>query len=279
MNARGGPRRGAKAARRSAIALPADYHLHSLYSDGQAEAATMIARVRALALPEAGISDHLVPVALDDGFGTPYDRLGEYMAAARAEAAASPSPLLVGLEIDYSPETLEEVRGLLELHRPDYVIGSIHFVHGFAHDLPDGLDGYAGSTRDLWLSYYELLSGLARARVCDVLGHADLVKKFGRLPARDAVVVRAARSALKLAARNGMAIELNTAGWRDPVGEQYPSLPLLAYARELGMPLTFGSDAHAPDTVAYEFSLAVRIARAAGYVTWLRLSDRRQVPL
>ena len=261
------------------MSLPADYHMHSTFSDGRADPVRMLERAHALGLPGAGLSDHLVPVVLDDGFGTPHDRLAEYMEAARAAAAAAPIPVAVGLEIDYSPETLGEVRALIELHRPDYVIGSIHFVHGFAHDLPDGLEGYTGTTRELWIDYFGLLEGLAGCGVCDLLGHADLVKKFGRLPARDAEVVRAARSAFKRAARKGLAIELNTGGWRDPVGEQYPSLALLAHARELGLPLTFGSDAHVPDQVGHEFARAVAVARAAGYTSWLRLTDRRQVAL
>lgn len=259
------------------MSLPADYHTHTLFSDGRDGPASMIARAAELGLAGCGLSDHLVPVSLDDGFGTPYDRVAEYMETVRA--AAAPVPVLVGLEIDYSPETIDEVRALVDLHRPDYVIGSIHFVHGFAHDLPDGLDGYTGTMHELWEEYFGLLDGLAGCGVCDVLGHVDLVKKFGRAPVRDAGLVRAARSALKRAARNGLAMELNTGGWRDPVGEQYPSSALLAHARELGVPLTFGSDAHTVGAVGHEFPRAVAVARAAGYTSWLRLSDRRQVAL
>jgi len=41
-----------------------------------------------------------------------------------------------------------------------------------------------------------------------------------------------------------MSIELNSAGFRKPIGEAYPSLELLELAYEKNIPITFGSDAH-----------------------------------
>ena len=43
-----------------------------------------------------------------------------------------------------------------------------------------------------------------------------------------------------------MAAELSSAGWRKPVGEQYPAEPLLARFAAHGVPFTTASDAHRP---------------------------------
>jgi histidinol-phosphatase (PHP family) len=56
------------------------------------------------------------------------------------------------------------------------------------------------------------------------------------------------------AVASGMAAELNSAGWRKPVGEQYPAAPLLESFVARGVPLTTASDAHHLDHVAYRAS-------------------------
>jgi histidinol-phosphatase (PHP family) len=77
-----------------------------------------------------------------------------------------------------------------------------------------------------------------------------------------------------------MAIEVNTAGLRQPqVGETYPAAAVLERACRLGIPVIFGSDAHRPADVGAGFAQAVACARAAGYESTLRLSDRAQVGL
>ena len=44
-----------------------------------------------------------------------------------------------------------------------------------------------------------------------------------------------------------------------------PSRPLLRLAFQIGVPITFGSDAHTPEEVGMNFAEAVQLARAAGY--------------
>jgi len=52
------------------------------------------------------------------------------------------------------------------------------------------------------------------------------------------------------AVRSGMAAELSSAGWKKPVGEEYPAPPLLKRFVERGVPLTTASDAHTLPDVA-----------------------------
>jgi histidinol-phosphatase (PHP family) len=47
-----------------------------------------------------------------------------------------------------------------------------------------------------------------------------------------------------------MAAELSSAGWRKPVGEEYPAPPLLTRFVDRGVPLTTASDAHSLPDVA-----------------------------
>ena len=73
------------------------------------------------------------------------------------------------------------------------------------------------------------------------------------------------RSVFEIAADKGICLELNSAGLRYKVHEIYPSLHLLKMARQAGMRITFGSDAHKPADVGADFAAALELAKAAGY--------------
>ena len=261
--------------------LPADYHLHTALSDGEGCAADLVARAVELGLPEIGVTDHVIGSSVDDGTGVGHERLDTYVAGVRfAQPPAKTLRVLVGMEVDYTPDTLDEVASLIERHRPDYVIGSVHLVAGFAFDDPRYIHEYRRlDLEDLWSAYFDAVAEAAASGLFDVIGHVDLIKKFGLRPALTRRVVAAAERALRATADVGAALELNTSGWRHAAGEQYPSLALLRRARCLDIPLTFGSDAHEPRLVGAGFAPAVAVARAAGYRSWLRLSDRREIEL
>jgi histidinol-phosphatase (PHP family) len=80
-----------------------------------------------------------------------------------------------------------------------------------------------------------------------VLAHPDLIKVAGHRP--DAPEEWWDRLA-EAAATSNMAAEVSSAGWRKPVKEQYPAVPLLERLVARGVPLTTASDAHRLDHVA-----------------------------
>jgi len=71
-----------------------------------------------------------------------------------------------------------------------------------------------------------------------------------------------------------VAIELNTAGLRKECKEIYPSPRIVHMAAQLGVPITFGSDAHAPNEVGLNFAEAVQLARRAADAATARTKDR-----
>ena len=98
-------------------------------------------------------------------------------------------------------------------------------------------------------------------------------KKFNIRPRQDcAPLYRPFLDAVKKA---NIAIELNTAGLRKDCREIYPSRALLELAGQRKVPITFGSDAHAPGEVGLAFGQAVALARSVGYSHCRRFSQRR----
>jgi histidinol-phosphatase (PHP family) len=93
------------------------------------------------------------------------------------------------------------------------------------------------------------LEELAASGACDVLAHPDLIKVAGYVPNAPAEWWDRMAEAASL---SGMAAELSSAGWRKPVREQYPAVPLLERFVARGVPLTTASDAHRLEQVADE---------------------------
>ena len=86
---------------------------------------------------------------------------------------------------------------------------------------------------------------------------------------------------LETARDHGVAIEINTAGLRKTCRELYPSPAILRMAADLGVLLTFGSDAHAPEEVGADFDRALALARSVGYRETCRFTqrEREMIPL
>jgi histidinol-phosphatase (PHP family) len=257
-----------------------DYHMHTALSDGEGDMDAFVARAEALGLAELGFSDHLVPRAVDEeGYGLPGQDVARYAGAVRRAAArADGVRVLLGIEVDYVPGTEAEMERLLVAEPFDYVIGSVHFAAGFPFDMPTLKDDPRWDDVDaVYRAYWETVAAAAAWGGFDVVGHLDLVKKFGHRPAAD--MTAAEDGALEAIRDAGLAIELNTSGLRGVAREAYPGPALLARAAALGIPLVIGSDAHTAADVGRDFDRAAALARAAGHRSTLRLSDGAQEAL
>jgi len=81
---------------------------------------------------------------------------------------------------------------------------------------------------------------------------------------------------LQAARKHSCAVELNTAGLRKDCREIYPTREMLQHAFQTGVPITFGSDAHAPEEVGMNFAEAVQLARDVGYRECCRFIQRKR---
>jgi histidinol-phosphatase (PHP family) len=154
-------------------------------------------------------------------------------------------PVVIGLEVDHYAGRMDEVAGLLAGFPFDVLLGSVHWLGAWRFDeLDDPVQMAEWSVREVdacWEAYTEALEELAASGTCDVLAHPDLIKVCGHVP--DAPAEWWDRMA-EAAAATGMAAEVSSAGWRKPVAEQFPTLPLLERFVARGVPLTTASDAH-----------------------------------
>jgi histidinol-phosphatase (PHP family) len=268
----------------SIVCWPPDYHLHTpLCQHASGTPSQYAARAAMLGLGEIGFSDHS-PMAQDgfDNWRMNLDRLDEYVSLVHEARRDYPQLLIrLALEVDYLPGHEAWIRDLAARYPWDYFIGSVHYISdSWAIDDPASLSSWRNRDPfDVWSVYFERLTQAAASGLFEIIGHADLPKKFGIRPDRDCTPLF--HRFLAAARTTQTAIELNTAGLRKDCREIYPAPALLAIARELQIPITFGSDAHAPEEVGLGFREAVELARRAGYTHSCRFDRRRRqlVPL
>jgi histidinol-phosphatase (PHP family) len=144
-----------------------------------------------------------------EGYAMPLGELPAYVREVEEAAALGASlgvEVLLGIEIDAVPEACDHAAALLSTHPFDLVLGSIHFIDGWAFDDPDKTDGYdRWDYGSLWERYFADLTEAARTGLVDVMAHADLVKKFCKRPKSPVGHLYAATASALLAA--GVAVE------------------------------------------------------------------------
>mgnify|MGYP002738539943 FL=1 len=161
--------------------------------------------------------------------------------------------ILSGLELDYTPCTVDFSHQLLTRYPIDFAIGSIHYVEVPGESMVKvwELPRLAG---DAFLDrYFANLEGLLDSGLFDAVGHADTLLRG--VP--EDVFLRRFEPLLKPLATSGIAFELNASGLRKSsfdsiTGNEvkgvwtYPSKELVTQLISHEVPFTIGSDAHDP---------------------------------
>ena len=181
----------------------------------------------------------------------------------------------LALEVDYLPGHQEWIRELASRHPWDYFVGSVHYAaDAWAIDDPKELPRWKDRDAfEVWFTYFERLGEAAESGLFEIIGHADLPKKFNIYPKQDCTPLF--EKFLDRAAGTNVALELNTAGLRKDCKEIYPSRRFMELVALRKIPITFGSDAHAPGEVGSDFTAAIEVAKSLGYTRWRQFAGRQ----
>jgi histidinol-phosphatase (PHP family) len=160
--------------------------------------------------------------------------------------------ILSGVEADYIEGWEEYLQGFLSSYAFDFVLMSVHFIRDWPED--QFVFGFAHDPRPLERIYDDYLEAVRKGiatGLYDCVAHFDLIKQPGRplLATHRAEV----EEIIGMCVARGMSAEINTSGTRREILETYPSPEIIRMMVEKGMPLTPGSDAHAPSQVGLGF--------------------------
>lgn len=262
-----------------------DLHVHSSCSaDGGSSITDYARRAAALGLAQVGFCEHIDLDPRDRDYGyldlKRYDR--EIMAAREAVPDVR---LRQGVEITYQAGREEEICAWLATHRWDYVVASVHLVDyddGWAiisEPRTGGIYFAAHSQRQAYGPYFEEVLRAVRSKVGDVVGHLDLVKRYGVAqygPFEPEAFKGEIHAVLQAAVEGGVGLEINTSGLRQRPREAYPGLAVLRWYRDLGGEiLTVGSDAHSSDELGAGLREGLDLAQAAGFRAVTTFEARR----
>ena len=253
--------------------IRADLHNHTLAAHGRDTVAAMYEAAKGSHLEWYGLSEHS---PLPPGYACPLYTgdltvtFPAYVDAVLAlkESAPSEGPrVLLGMELDWLPVNVPWMRKVLGHYPFDYVIGGLHYVQDVAVGSPRswGEDLALPQRFARFAAYYEEMARLAASGLVDVVAHPDFIKvccfdDFQSWLALPGSMDRIA-AALEAMRATDTAMEVSSAGLRKPFHEPYPGPAIMRLAADLGLCISFGSDAHnSEDTGSYFTELAAYAA-------------------
>ena len=271
-----------------------DYHVHLRTDERENTAARFFTAANAeryretaaeRGIEELGVAEHIYRfTAAMEIWQHPFwreyahDDLDDYCGFVREE-----TDLRLGIEMDFVPGREDRIASQLDGRDWDFVVGSVHFLRDHSLDTEEySIWGAGESPERVWRRYFETIAESARSGLYDVIGHPDLVKVWGRAaPRPDGDLRRYYEPAVEAFADAGVAVEVSTAGWRKPVAEQYPAVPMLEMLIDAGCPLALSSDAHVPDQLGYGYERAVELLGELGVkeIAVFERRERRMEPL
>lgn len=269
-----------------------DYHTHHArcgHAVGTLE--EYVRRGIEIGLSQIGLSDHMPllhvdPAAYYPEMAMPMEELPRYVEEAFSlkEKYRGQIDVRVGLEGDYIEGWEKQIESIVRAYPWDYVIGSVHFLGEW--DVSDFRQVHHWEGQDVFAvyeRYYDAVAKAAATGFYDIMGHLDVIKRFGHRPdaARQAETEALERRALEAVRAAGVAMELNASGLSKPVAEMFPSRRVLAAAIEMGIPLTIGSDAHDPMKLSEHLDKARALLHELGVreLATFEKRSRKMIPL
>ena len=185
----------------------------------------------------------------------------------------NPFRIRLGMEMDFIPSRLDIARDTARSHAWDYLIGSIHNIGFEKLQEPEMYDSW--HIEDVCEIYFHFVGMMIRERFCDIVGHLDLPKKMGRMPAGG--MLRYIEPLIPALLANDIAVEINTSGFDHPAQAFMPGWEVVEALASHGVPLTLGSDAHAPHQVGRHFAQALEGLRKIGVKQLVRFERRQMI--
>lgn len=265
-------------AEKSPLPISADLHAHTHHSHGQASTEAMYLAARDKGLSLFGFSEHsprpegyTYPVDYQEKLNSRFDQYVREVEEMKQRGQAEGLTVLLGLEIDYIPGQEAYARALRNSRPFDYIIGGLHFQGTWGFDFT--ADDWAGLSREkrfaAYARYYDDLASMCRTDLFHIAAHPDLIKLFTLDSFNEWLDTEEAapriRRALETMKEHGVIMEVSSAGLRKPCKEIYPGPRIMAMAAEIGLPISFGSDAHCVNTPAFAFDELARYAASFGY--------------
>ncbi|NLD49737.1 MAG: histidinol-phosphatase HisJ family protein, partial [Clostridiaceae bacterium] len=215
-----------------------DCHVHSSFSgDSNMDGQEALEAAKEMGLLGIAFTDHLdidYP-NYDDVFLIDFDEYSNYFDLLKLNNKDK-IKVFKGIEVGLQPHVIEETHEVIKKYDFDFVIASVHIVDKL--DMHNG-DFCENKTRfQAYSRYFEaVLEALELYNDYDVLGHLDLVRRYGRYDDKsikysdfsdyiDPILIKLIS--------NGKGIEINSSGFRYGLNSTMPDINILKRYKQLG---------------------------------------------
>lgn len=263
--------------------ITADIHMHSSFSgDSDEPMENMIQSAISKGLTTICFTEHLdidYPVTDETPEGTfILDTSSYYRKFIELKDKYSSLKLLFGVEIGLQPHLSKEHSEFIKQLPYDFIIGSEHITNQKDPYYPSF---YADrSEYEAYSEYFEdIITNLKAFSNIDSFGHLDYVVRYGPNTNKDYSYLKYSDyidSILNLLVANGIALEINSAGYKYGLGAPNPCKDIVCRYKELGGELiTVGSDAHDKNRIAADFDKVEALLKSCGYNYYCIYKNRK----
>ncbi|MBR2634609.1 MAG: histidinol-phosphatase [Clostridia bacterium] len=244
-------------------------HTHTTYSDGKNSPEEMARKAISLGFVSLGFSDHSETV-----YDAPYCLSNSDIPSYR-DHIRSLSRQLEG-EIEVLCGIEKDALSEIDPEGFDYVIGSVHYLvrgedwisidRGEHFQKKALAEHFGGDRMEFAKRYYEAVVNHAYTKSFSVLGHFDLITKFGFFDDLGEAYEKLAQEAMEEVLRYVPYVEINTGaisrGFRN---DPYPSRFLLELVLKKGGRVVVNSDAHCAEHLDTHFDKSLSLLREVGF--------------
>lgn len=253
-------------------------HTHSNFSDGKNSIEEMVKGAIERNFLSYGISDHSETLC-DLSYCMRKSQYEEYFAEINRlkEKYKDKIDVLCGIELDYFSDCDRE--------KYDYIISSVHYMieNGtvYAIDHAEQIQRdcinncYGGDQNKFAESYYKLCVENVKKNRPDVVGHIDVITKYGVIDETDEKYREIALSAVTEILKYCNVIEVNTGAiFRKCRTKPYPNPFILKRILELGGNVVINGDSHCVEALDTYFNESVEILKSVGFKKYLILTKQ-----
>ncbi|MBF0227080.1 MAG: histidinol-phosphatase [Desulfobacterales bacterium] len=234
-----------------------------------------------------GITEHIPPLSekflwpdeIKQGLNlkSAYERFERYIYTCRAlqKKYASKIKIYVGFESETHTGSDDFVKKLINIFKPDYIVGSVHHVDDMIFDYSEehyerAVKSFVGGIDELYCRYFDLQFSMINTLKPKVVGHFDLIRIYDtnykeriKIPEINDKITRN----LELIKKLGLILDFNMRALSKGSTEPYISMPILKKAIDMRITLIPGDDSHGIDSAGLNIYRGIEILTKFGINT------------
>lgn len=259
----------------------ANYHTHTLYSDGKGTMQEVIEKAIELKLNSIAFSDHS-PLPFETIFSFKLENKEEYLDTFNQlkDRYKDQINLYMSMEVDYIPGISKDFSFNKTEFRTDFLIGGVHMVKASNGELwfTDGPDYkiYDQGLKDLFdndikkavRTFYYQTNEMIENQEFEIIAHFDKIKMHNRnryFSEDEKWYKHLVAETIELIKQKNIIVEINTRGlYKKRSDTTFPSPEIIKTLYELNIPMIVSSDAHLPEELVLGFDYAEKLLKQFG---------------